>query len=95
MSDISNKVRAAFGIGGCTCFDCVDAIISKRPFPENLEYPFIVCETCGNKRCPKATNHANDCTHSNEPNQEGSRYQTYKGPRLTIEEMLAKLDEED
>lgn len=35
----------------------------------------IVCATCGNKRCPKATFHGNECTGSNEPNQPGSRYQ--------------------
>jgi hypothetical protein len=34
----------------------------------------IVCSDCGNKRCPKATNHRHTCTHSNEPNQEGSIY---------------------
>jgi len=35
----------------------------------------IVCATCGNKRCPKATFHGNDCTGSNAPNQPGSSYQ--------------------
>ena len=32
----------------------------------------IICSECGNKRCPKATNHALPCTDSNEPNQAGS-----------------------
>lgn len=64
-------------------------------FADKLSSRMIVCPSCGNKRCPKATHHDNPCTNSNEPNQEGSSYQTYKGPRLTIEEMLAKLDEED
>lgn len=36
----------------------------------------ITCPTCGNKRCPKATWHENECTNSNEPNQPGSSYQT-------------------
>lgn len=40
-----------------------------------LMRPFIVCPTCGNKRCPKATDHRFDCTGSNEPGQHGSRYQ--------------------
>ena len=35
---------------------------------------FIVCGICGNKRCPKATDHELDCTGSNEPGQEGSVY---------------------
>lgn len=34
----------------------------------------ILCPTCGNKRCPKATDHDLDCTGSNEPNQPGSIY---------------------
>lgn len=34
----------------------------------------ILCSECGNKRCPKATNHNRDCTDSNNPGQRGSRY---------------------
>lgn len=34
----------------------------------------IVCTTCGNKRCPKATHCANECTGSNEQGQKGSRF---------------------
>lgn len=34
----------------------------------------IVCPRCGNKRCPKATDHHLDCTGSNEPGQTGSIY---------------------
>jgi hypothetical protein len=36
--------------------------------------PFMVCKTCGNKRCPKATDCSLACTNSNEPGQEGSIY---------------------
>lgn len=35
----------------------------------------IVCKTCGNKRCPKATDHRLECTGSNRPGQKGSIYQ--------------------
>ncbi|HIB9048880.1 TPA: hypothetical protein ACWYGP_003544 [Raoultella planticola] len=35
---------------------------------------FVVCPDCGNKRCPRANNHANACSGSNEPGQEGSAY---------------------
>lgn len=35
----------------------------------------IVCDICGCKRCPRATDHEYDCTKSNKPGQEGSRYQ--------------------
>lgn len=34
----------------------------------------IVCNLCGNKRCPHATDHNLACTQSNEPGQPGSRY---------------------
>jgi hypothetical protein len=34
----------------------------------------VLCPTCGNKRCPKATDHRLDCTNSNEPEQYGSIY---------------------
>lgn len=40
----------------------------------------IVCEICGNKRCPHATNHINECTGSNEPGQKGSSWENYKVP---------------
>jgi len=36
---------------------------------------FVVCETCGNKRCPKATDHDLECTNSNKSGQTGSVYQ--------------------
>ena len=34
--------------------------------------PMIVCKICGNTRCPHATDHEHECTHSNKPGQEGS-----------------------
>lgn len=33
-----------------------------------------LCPECGNKRCPKASDHELACTNSNEPNQAGSIY---------------------
>jgi ribosomal protein L37AE/L43A len=35
---------------------------------------FIVCPECGNKRCPRASNHVLACTGSNEVGQLGSDY---------------------
>ena len=32
---------------------------------------FTVCQKCGNKRCPKASDHRMKCTGSNELNQVG------------------------
>ena len=37
-------------------------------------YTFIVCASCGNKRCPHATDHRHACTNSNAPGQAGSIY---------------------
>jgi hypothetical protein len=36
--------------------------------------PMIVCPVCGNKRCPKATDHKNECSNSNVTGQTGSIY---------------------
>jgi hypothetical protein len=48
----------------CPCSSC-----------DTSEWPgMIVCPTCGNKRCPKATHHDNACTGSNESGQPGSAY---------------------
>jgi len=35
----------------------------------------FLCPTCGNKRCPKATDHRLACTGNNEPGQKGSLYE--------------------
>ena len=49
-----------------------------------------LCPNCGNKRCPGAADHENECTGSNEPGQPGS---LYPAPRLddtrTMEERIA------
>lgn len=34
----------------------------------------ILCDYCGNKRCPHASNHEMCCTNNNDPGQEGSVY---------------------
>lgn len=44
-----------------------------------LNTTMIVCSECGNKRCPKASDHRLDCTGSNEPGQAGSVYAEAKG----------------
>ena len=53
----------------CWCLTC-------RPM--RFEDPYSIrmarCPTCGNKRCPKANDHRNTCTGSNEPGQPGSAY---------------------
>lgn len=43
----------------------------------------ITCETCGNKRCPHATDHRHACTDSNASRQLGSLcYPIYSSKRI-------------
>lgn len=85
---MSDKLeRVPFGHrepGKCYCETCV--FENKYPgwftrLESGFEYysgPMIVCEICGNKRCPHATHHDNPCTGSNEPGQKGSSWENYK-----------------
>lgn len=58
---LESHPEAAAGCGAC--WTCVP------------DFPFMrVCATCGNKRCPHANDHRNQCTGSNEPGQPGSAY---------------------
>lgn len=50
----------------CWCLTCRPVVLS--------DMRFVVCPDCGNKRCPRANDHRNACTGSNEPGQEGSAY---------------------
>jgi hypothetical protein len=59
--------------------------------PQPDRWPFkritmVVCPVCGNKRCPKATDAALDCTGSNEPGQPGSSYR-----RVTLSPAVERL----
>lgn len=56
------------------CYECLKDEKDARGLPV-VATRMIVCECCGNKRCPKATNHLLDCTNSNETGQAGSRYE--------------------
>ncbi|MFU0967192.1 hypothetical protein [Kluyvera ascorbata] len=58
--------RDALNEPACWCRTC-------RPVTMT-DMRFVVCPNCGNKRCPHANDHRNDCTGSNEPGQEGGAY---------------------
>jgi len=60
----------------CECYQCIIDNDLRDPYSQFPLYltRVIVCPECGNKRCPKGTNHRNKCTGSNEPGQPGSRY---------------------
>ena len=52
------------------CYTCLEQKNTHAFFSDHM----IVCEICGNKRCPHATDHEYECTNSNEPGQKGSLY---------------------
>jgi hypothetical protein len=56
------------------CHTCLDRSESAR---ERIFRRMILCVTCRNKRCPKATDHELMCTNSNEPGQAGSIYEVF------------------
>lgn len=58
----------------CWCYNCLHEIKDERGWPVTMS-TFIVCPDCGNKRCPKSTDHNLACTNSNDPGQPGSRYE--------------------
>lgn len=59
----------------CWCRRCEDKRLEGMdPMKQVMGRRFIVCPDCGYKRCPKASDHNNLCTGSNEPGQAGSDY---------------------
>lgn len=48
-------------IEGCGCDRCLNQTGWPMGFPH-----MVVCRTCGNKRCPHASDHRHACTRSNE-----------------------------
>lgn len=62
--DAAPEGRAAYD---CGCHRC-------HVEQSRLQTFMILCPACGNKRCPRATDHRLACTNSNEPGQDGSIY---------------------
>lgn len=59
----------------CECRHCVREADKDLSLFERREVcRMILCMKCGNKRCPHANDHRNECTGSNEPGQPGSAY---------------------
>ena len=68
MSDFQTPVEKALEEGrGDNCGRCW-ACLAEHQY-------MILCVDCGNKRCPKANDHRNECTGSNDLGQPGSAYE--------------------
>lgn len=72
------------------CHQCIADFDIRSPyFPDmNLKLnamQMILCDECGNKRCPKAENHRYKCTGSNEPGQIGVLAAPMTEPRKETE----------
>lgn len=62
---------------GASCGECWACIDREGLHPAG----YVLCPDCGNKRCPKASDHLLDCTGSNEPGQPGvTRYPRVPSP---------------
>ncbi|HZJ13985.1 MAG TPA: hypothetical protein VFD27_03000 [Chthoniobacteraceae bacterium] len=64
--DEPDPIRDANWGMGCGCWKCLQG--------QDVTW-MVLCPTCGNKRCPRANDHKNECTNSNEPGQKGSSYE--------------------
>ena len=67
---VQKRIKQHFGVEECWCESCKPNTMT--------DMRMIVCQICGNKRCPHATNHIYECTNSNEPGQKGSSWENYK-----------------
>lgn len=59
----------------CYCRRCINERGDTEMGIPLTSCRMILCPVCGNKRCPHANDHRNDCTHSNEQGQAGSAYE--------------------
>ena len=74
---LAARVPEGWRMVACECLQCLRDR-DERTGDWNMPIEFtrmILCATCGNKRCPHATDHRHACTGSNEPGQAGSAYQ--------------------
>lgn len=67
----ADTAASALSVERCSCRAC-------RPVTfEDMR--MVLCDQCGNKRCPHANDHRNACTNSNEAGQPGSAYPAASG----------------
>ena len=77
----------------CWCYECLkDVMIPGTNFSVVHSY-MNLCPDCGNKRCPRATDHRLACTNSNDPGQLGSRYGAYPHPLKELLDFVHSKDD--
>lgn len=62
----------------CVCHACIEEhniCAPHMPGWKLSSIAMILCPTCGNKRCPHASDHRLACTGSNDSGQKGSVYE--------------------
>jgi len=81
MSKANEMTNPVDAVVRCECHTCIKehglTAGDGSGFLEAMPLSFskmILCPECGNKRCPKASNHRLQCTGRNEPGQAGSIY---------------------
>lgn len=60
----------------CFCYRCASEDTVGMSVVQAMQHMgrLFLCSTCGNKRCPRATDHRLPCSGSNDPGQPGSNY---------------------
>lgn len=71
LGETENPWREVTIVDDCECMSCQ---LGRQPKDAIPMLSMALCPVCGNKRCPKASNHQNECSGSNEPGQKGSFY---------------------
>jgi hypothetical protein len=72
ISDIGREIEKE--PVACECHRCIkENNLRDGAFPLSST-KMVLCHECGNKRCPKASDHRLACTGSNESGQAGSIY---------------------
>lgn len=77
-SSLVAELTELAGVVECWCERCDKEQAGPNEISLFLRFRMNLCPMCGDKRCPRATDHRNECTGSNEPGQPGSSY-----PELT------------
>ena len=94
---MSDQAPASYPPAACWCRNCDHAAkAGLSPLAAlQLGSRFIVCPDCGNKRCPKGTNHELACANSNAPGQIGSEWENVKPAASTPAPALLSLSQLD